>query len=145
MIESTIAAWHAFVRGESPDALSELLADDVVFYSPVVYRPQVGKQVTTVYLQTAVRTLAGDAPESVAHRPAASTGSFHYTKQVLAGDTAVLEFETTLDGKHVNGVDIIRCDEQGRIVEFRVMIRPLQAITLVHERMAAALDAAQGS
>ena len=62
MLESTIAAWHAFVRGESPDALSELLADDVVFYSPVVYRPQVGKQVTTVYLQTAVRTLAGDAP-----------------------------------------------------------------------------------
>ena len=145
MIESTIAAWHAFVRGESPGALSDLLADEVVFYSPVVYRPQVGKDVTTAYLETAVGILAGDAPESMAHRPQASAGSFRYTKQVLSGDTAVLEFETTLDGKHVNGVDIIRCDEHGRIVEFRVMIRPLQAITIVHERMAAALDTAQGS
>ena len=140
MIESAIARWLDFVRGDSPDALSDLLADDVVFYSPVVYRPQVGKQLTTVYLEAAKRVLAGDAPESVVSLPAARTGSFRYTKQVLAADTAVLEFETTLDGRHVNGVDIIRCDADGRIVEFRVMIRPLQAINLVHQRMAAALD-----
>jgi hypothetical protein len=58
----------------------------------------------------------------------------------MAGDTAVLEFETTLEGKHVNGVDIIRCNDQGLIVEFRVMIRPLQAVNLVHRQMAAALE-----
>ena len=59
---------------------------------------------------------------------------------MLAGDTAVLEFETTVEGKYVNGVDIIRCNDEGRIVEFRVMIRPLQAINLVHRQMAATLE-----
>ena len=62
---------------------------------------------------------------------------------MLDGDTAVLEFETTVGGKYVNGVDIIRCDEAGRIVEFRVMIRPLQAVNIVHEQMRAALERMQ--
>ena len=61
----------------------------------------------------------------------------------MSGDTAVLEFETTVEGKYVNGVDIVRCDEDGRIVEFRVMIRPLQAINLVHQQMAAMLESMQ--
>jgi hypothetical protein len=59
---------------------------------------------------------------------------------VLAGDTAVLEFETSIGDKYVNGVDIIRCNEAGRIVEFRVMVRPLQAVNLVHQQMAATLE-----
>ena len=59
---------------------------------------------------------------------------------MLADDTAVLEFETTVEGKYVNGVDIIRCDADGKIVEFRVMIRPLQAVNLVHQQMAAMLE-----
>jgi sugar lactone lactonase YvrE len=67
-------------------------------------------------------------------------GKFRYTKEVLDGDTAVLEFETTVEGKYVNGVDIIRCNDAGRIVEFRVMIRPLQAVNLVHQQMAAMLE-----
>jgi hypothetical protein len=53
----------------------------------------------------------------------------------------VLEFETTVSGKYVNGVDVIRCDDSGRIVEFRVMIRPLQAVNVVHEQMRAMLEA----
>ena len=65
---------------------------------------------------------------------------FRYTKTVLADDTAVLEFETTVEGKYVNGVDIIRCNDEGRIVEFRVMIRPLQAINLVHRQMQEKLE-----
>jgi hypothetical protein len=72
-------------------------------------------------------------------------GGFRYTKQVLAGDTAVLEFETTVEGKYVNGVDIIRCDDDGKIVEFRVMIRPLQAVNLVHQQMAAMLERMKGA
>ena len=70
-------------------------------------------------------------------------GGFRYTKTVLTHDTAVLEFETTVEGKYVNGVDIIRCNDEGRIVEFRVMIRPLQAINLVHQQMAAMLQRMQ--
>jgi hypothetical protein len=58
----------------------------------------------------------------------------------MSGNVAVLEFETTVDGKYVNGVDIVTCDDEGRIVEFRVMIRPLQAVNLVHRQMAAMLE-----
>ena len=145
MIEPVIERWHAHLRGALPGGLDELLDDDVVFYSPIVYTPQRGKAITTLYLQAAGQTLPGDATTGAASSDGASgdrdrSGAFRYTKQVLAGDTAVLEFETTVEGKYVNGVDIIRCNDAGRIIEFRVMIRPLQAINLVHEQMAAMLE-----
>ncbi|HEY5013189.1 MAG TPA: nuclear transport factor 2 family protein [Acidimicrobiia bacterium] len=145
MIEHVIEQWHAYLRGERPGALDELLDDDVVFYSPIVYTPQEGKAITKLYLKAAGQTLPGDTasatnPSSTTATDAGARGGFRYTKQVLAGDTAVLEFETTIDGKYVNGVDIIRCNDEGRIVEFRVMIRPLQAINLVHRQMAATLE-----
>jgi len=126
VIEHVVERWHRFLAGDLPGGLDELLADDVVFYSPIVYTPQRGKDVTTLYLQAAKQTLG--SPD------------FRYTKQVVTGDTAVLEFETSLDGKYVNGVDVIRCDEVGAIVEFRVMIRPLQAVNAVHEQMKAMLE-----
>ena len=142
MIEQVIEEWHAFLRGDRPDALDELLDDDVVFFSPIVHTPQRGKELTTLYLQAATQALPGDGP---ARGPGPGSGdipggSFRYTKKVLSGDTAVLEFETTIGGTYVNGVDIIRCNDAGRIVEFRVMIRPLQAVNLVHQQMAATLE-----
>jgi hypothetical protein len=121
MIEQAVEKWEQFLAG---GPLEGLLADDVVFYSPVVFTPQRGKEITALYLHAARQALPGEGE-----------GAFRYTKQVLAGDVAVLEFETTVAGKYVNGVDIIRCDNAGRIVEFRVMIRPLQAVTVVHEQM----------
>jgi hypothetical protein len=144
VIADVVKRWHAFIRGELPGGLDELLADDVVFYSPIVFTPQQGKEVTALYLQAAAQTFGGgeggggggDATSSDAARP----GAFRYTKMVLGDDTAILEFETTIKGKYVNGVDIIRCNEQDRITEFRVMIRPLQAVNLVHEQMAAMLE-----
>ena len=139
MIEETVAKWHAHLAGALPGGLDVLLHDDVVFYSPIVYTPQQGKAITTRYLQAAGQTLPGDRPDGDAAGDGPS-GGFRYTKQVLAGDVAVLEFETTVEGKYVNGVDIIRCDGDGRIVEFRVMIRPLQAVKLVHRQMAAMLE-----
>ena len=131
MIDDVIARWHRYLEGELDGGLDELLADDVVFYSPVVYTPQRGKAVTAQYLAAASRTLAAGGTE----------GAFRYTKQVLSGDTAVLEFETSVEGKYVNGVDIVRCDDAGRIVEFRVMMRPLQGIHAVHEQMGRLLAA----
>ena len=101
MIDDVIARWHRYLEGELDGGLDELLADDVVFYSPVVYTPQRGKAVTAQYLAAASRTLAAGGTE----------GAFRYTKQVLSGDTAVLEFETSVEGKYVNGVDIVRCDD----------------------------------
>ncbi len=135
MIETVIDKWHAYLRDQLPGGLDELLDDDVVFFSPVVYTPQQGKAITALYLQAARTALPGDP----ASGGGADAGGFRYTKEVLAGDTAVLEFETTVEGKYVNGVDIIRGNDKGRIVEFRVMIRPLQAVNGVHQQMAATL------
>ena len=140
MIDTVIEKWHAHLRGQLPGGLDELLDDDVVFYSPIVYTPQEGKAITKLYLQAAGQTLPGDEAKGGGAAGADEKGRFRYTKTVTSGDTAVLEFETTVDGKYVNGVDIIRCNDAGRIVEIRVMIRPLQAINLVHQQMAAALE-----
>jgi len=139
-IEPVIEKWHAHMRGELPGGLDELLDDDVVFYSPIVYTPQRGKEITKLYLQAAGQTLPGEKPSSAATGGEDASGRFHYTKIVMTGDTAVLEFETTVEGKYVNGVDIFRCNDAGRIVEIRVMLRPLQAINLVHRQMGEALD-----
>jgi hypothetical protein len=147
MIEDVIERWHAHLRGDVADGLDELLDDDVVFYSPVVHTPQHGKELTAMYLTAAAQALPGDGAEDIGAGPlgpddgsAEDPTRFRYTKQVMSGDTAVLEFETTVEGIHINGVDIIRCNDQGRIVEFRVMLRPLKAINLVHAQMKAMLE-----
>jgi hypothetical protein len=140
MIDQVIKQWHAYLRGELSGGLDRLLDDDVVFYSPIVFTPQTGKAITTLYLQAAAQTLPGDKEASSPGTDRPAGGSFRYTKTVATGDTAVLEFETRIDGTYVNGVDIIRCNDEGRIVEFRVMVRPLQAVNLVHRQMASALE-----
>ena len=138
MIHEVIKRWHAHMRGELANGLDVLLDDDVVFYSPIVYTPQVGKEITKLYLQAAGQTLPGE--NSSPQNTNDSLKRFRYTKEVLAGNTAVLEFETTVEGKYVNGVDIITCNDAGKIIEFRVMIRPLQAINLVHKQMGEMLE-----
>ncbi len=130
-IAATIARWHEHMAGNG-GVLDEILADDVVFFSPVVFTPQRGKAITKLYLNAAVATFAG-SPNGGSGQTKET--SFRYTKEIIADDTAVLEFETTMDGKYVNGVDIIRVNEAGLIVEFRVMVRPLQALNTVHALM----------
>ena len=142
MIEETIAKWHQHMRGQLPGGLDELLHDDVVFLSPIVFTPQEGKAITKLYLEAAGQTLPGERPEG-SNDATKGAGGFRYVKEVLAGNQAVLEFETTVQGKYVNGVDIITCDDDGKITEFKVMIRPLQAVNLVHEHMKAMLDQMQ--
>ena len=130
---AVIDRWHSFMRDDDPGALDELLDDDVVLYSPVVFRPPQGKALVAKYLTAAKVTFAAigfDAPDGP---------SFRYVKHLASGDTAMLEFETEMAGKYVNGVDIIRIDDSGRIVEFRVMVRPLQAVDIVHQLMGAEL------
>ena len=135
MIEQCIERWKKVMSGD-PAGLDDLLAEDVVFYSPVVFTPQKGKEVTKLYLGAAMGTFGGDASSG----SSSGHGSFGYTKTVLSGNQAFLEFETEMGGKFVNGVDIITCNEEGRIVEFKVMIRPLQAIQMVHAQMARMLE-----
>lgn len=132
---AVIDRWHDFMRGDDPAALDELLHDDVVLYSPVVFTPPQGRQLVAKYLTAAKVTFTAigfDAP---------SGPSFRYVRHLASGDTAMLEFETEMAGKYINGVDIIRVDDSGRIVEFRVMVRPLQAVNTVHQLMGAELVA----
>lgn len=120
--------WHAaLAAGSTPAALTQILAEDVVFHSPVVHTPQTGRAIVTAYLAAAGKVL-GD-------------GGFRYVRELVDGNEALLEFETTLDGIHVNGIDLIRFDGSGRIVDFKVMIRPLQAVNKVWETMRAELAA----
>ena len=140
-IEECIDRWHRHLRGELPGGLDELLHDDVVFYSPVVFTPQRGKEITTLYLEAAGATFGGDRDAAPPDGSGgAGLGKLRYVNETMSGRTAVLEFETEMDGKYVNGVDIITCDDDGKIVEFKVMIRPLQAINAVHEAMRAMLE-----
>jgi histidinol dehydrogenase len=126
MIEKTIENWHRLIGVKDIAALDDILADNVVFHSPVVHTPQEGKALTKLYLTAALHTLNNE--------------HFRIVRQVLQGDNAVLEFTTQLDGIHLNGVDIIHCDAEGRIDDFKVMIRPLKAINKIHEMMAAMLE-----
>lgn len=137
-IEETVRNWHRHLAGELPGGLDALLHDDVVFHSPVVFTPQEGKTITKLYLQAAQQTFPGD--EQAGEGKHGIGGSFRYVREVLAGHHAVLEFETRMGGIVVNGADFITCDDDGRIVEFKVMLRPLKAVNAVHERMRAMLE-----
>lgn len=119
---TAIARWHRFVETRDPALLHDLLADDAVFESPVVHTPQLGRAITEKYLLGAMMVLGSDA--------------FRYTGEWRNDHGAVLEFETEIDGIAVNGVDIIRTTEDGsQIAHFKVMIRPLKAIEIVHRKM----------
>ncbi len=131
MIKENIKKWHDHIKGEFPGGFDELLADDVIFYSPIVFSPQKGKDLTTLYLMAAGNTFGGDQSRD----GTLQESSFKYTKEVLDGNQAILEFETQIDGKYVNGVDIITFNDEGKISEFKVMIRPLQAVNIIHEKM----------
>jgi len=121
--EHPVAAWHRIVRERDAAGLDALLDADVVFHSPVVHTPQRGKALATGYLAAALQVFANP--------------SFRYVREIVGERDAVLEFETQLD-------DVLRWNDAGRLVEFKVMVRPLKAIQRVHERMAAMLQRAAG-
>jgi hypothetical protein len=119
--KKAVVEWHEIVRTRDASGLGELLADDIVFYSPVVHTPQFGKALTAMYLKAAMHFFGNE--------------SFRYVREVVSASDAVLEFETEIDGITINGVDMIRFNAVGRITEFKVMVRPLKAINLIHELM----------
>jgi hypothetical protein len=129
MAVSALPRWHEIVKTRSASGLAALLADDVVFHSPVVHTPQVGKPITTQYLAAALHVFGNP--------------SFKYVREVASDREAVLEFVTEIDGILVNGVDMIAWNEAGQIVDFKVMLRPLKAVNLIHQKMAAMLQANQ--
>jgi ketosteroid isomerase-like protein len=129
MKEHPLATWHRLVRTNDASGLAALLADDAVFHSPVVHTPQRGKAIVARYLGAAFHVFFNP--------------TFRYVREIAGPSDAMLEFETEIDGVQVNGVDLIRWNDAGLIVDFKVMVRPLKAINLIHQRMAAMLQADQ--
>jgi 2-dehydropantoate 2-reductase len=125
---AALEAWHRLVETRDRAGLLELLAEDAVFHSPIVHTPQRGRARTFAYLSAAFDVFFGDG--------------FRYVREVVSPEEAVLEFEVEIDGVQVDGVDMIRWNAAGKVVDFKVMIRPLKAIEVIHRKMAAALEAA---
>jgi len=126
MTTHPLETWHRLVRDHDPSGLHDLLAEDAVFYSPVAHTPQRGRTLTAGYLTAAFHVFFNP--------------TFRYVREIVGASDAMLEFETEIDGIVVNGVDVIKWNQSGQIVEFKVMIRPLKAINLIQQRMAATLQ-----
>jgi SnoaL-like domain len=122
-----IDLWHKLAQQRDARGLDDLLADDAVFHSPVVHTPQVGKAITKKYLAAAFQVFFNE--------------TFRYVREVRGERDAVLEFQVELDGITVNGVDMIKWNDSGKITEFKVMLRPLKAVNLIHQKMGAMLAA----
>ena len=113
--------WHKVAMSRDPQAISAILHDDCVFESPVVHTPQLGKAITAKYLAAAGFTLGND--------------SFRYVGEWHRENSAILEFTTEIDGIAINGIDMISCDDDGLITHFKVMVRPLKAVDMLHQKM----------
>ena len=123
---SYLKRWHQGLESQDSNFLDEILDDSCVFTSPIVFKPIEGKEMSKLYLMGAGQTF--------------DMGRFRYVRELVDGLDTVLEFETYIDDISVNGVDIIRWNEEGRITDFKVMIRPLQAIGALQKKMSEALE-----
>ncbi len=128
MMPRPIEQWHQVVKNRDAAALKELLAEQVVFVSPVMHTPQAGRPITMAYLRAAMQVL--------------NNPSFRYLNQWFGPESAVLEFECEVEGITVNGIDMIHWDSAGRIDHFKVMVRPLKAVNKLHEMMGRELQRA---
>ena len=129
MTHLPLETWHRLVRTQDTSGLIALLAEDAVFHSPIVHAPQKGRKLTATYLSAAFHVFFNP--------------TFRYVREIVGASDAMLEFETEIDGILVNGVDIIKWNDTGQIVDFKVMLRPLKAINLIHQKMAVLLQSSQ--
>ena len=124
--KNLIHKWHEVIESDDLKKLDEIIADDAVFSSPVVFKPMEGKEITMMYLHAAGQSF--------------NMEKFKYTKEIHDDMNSVLEFETYIDDISVNGVDMIEWNEDGKISNFKVMIRPFKAVQKVQEKMVEALE-----
>ena len=124
--KSLIKKWHKVIETDNLELLNDIIADNAIFSSPVVFKPIEGKEITMMYLNAAGESF--------------NMEKFEYTKEIHDGMNSVLEFETYIDEISVNGVDMIEWNEYGKISNFKVMIRPYKAVQKVQEKMIEALD-----
>jgi len=129
MTFDTLATWHNIVSSSNIHDLDSLISEDCIFHSPVVHTPQIGKDLTIKYLSAAFKIF--------------TNGTFEYVREVKNNNQAVMEFQLYINDIIINGVDIISWNAEGKIIDFKVMIRPLKAVKTIHENMGKilALDA----
>lgn len=123
---NAIKEWHEIVKSGNTENLPSIIDSDCIFYSPVVFTPQKGKELTIKYLSAAALVFGDD--------------SFKYIKEVINEKNACLEFELKLNGIEINGVDLISWNDKNKISEFKVLIRPLKGVQLIHELMGGTLE-----
>jgi hypothetical protein len=124
-----LAKWHKFVSEQDTQALSEALADDVIFRSPVLWKPKSGKDTAILFLSSAVRVLE----------------DFAYHRQFLGDNAVVLEFSARVSSMSLKGVDIIQFNDAGQISDFEVMVRPATGLQALGAAMAQQLANADPS
>ncbi|GAA4642225.1 nuclear transport factor 2 family protein [Pontixanthobacter gangjinensis] len=130
--QNAIKHWHQVAEsGSTIEGLMEILDENAVFHSPVVHTPQEGREKVIAYLSAAGQVLG--------------SGSFEYIREVIDGNDAILEFQNEIDGITINGIDMIRFTDQGKIIDFKVMVRPMKAMNKLWELMAAQLEADQSA
>ena len=137
---NAVEKWHDIMKNPGSNVsekLDELLDDDVIFYSPVVFTPQKGKDITKLYLAAAGGVFSSDKDKQET-KPKES--KFKYVKEIVQDNYACLEFETEINGIYVNGIDLITWNEENKITEFKVLVRPLQAVNTLHQMMGEMLD-----
>lgn len=122
MIPPVIERWLDVVENDRTAEIESMLAEDAVFYSPAVFTPQEGRAKAAAYLTAASKMF--------------SDTDFHYVEQWYGERSAVLEFAATIDGKYVNGIDMIHWNDDGQIVSFKVMMRPLKGLEAIMPKMA---------
>jgi len=130
MHHDVVADWHALLASDDLSRLDAMLAEDAVFHSPVVHTAQRGKALVTMYLTAAAQVLLASG--------------FHYVREVVGPSDAVLEFEAEIGGVHINGIDMFHWNADGKIDDFKVMIRPLKAVNLLHRMMTEMIAAMSG-
>ncbi|HHY55128.1 MAG TPA: nuclear transport factor 2 family protein [Chloroflexi bacterium] len=124
-LDAFLARWHAMIESGDSCMLLEMLAEDVEFRSPFAFTPYRGRRTVAGLLQTVIQVLR----------------EFRYHRQFAADDSVALEFSASVGALSLKGIDLIRLDAEGRIVEFEVMIRPANALLALGEEMGARLAA----
>ena len=135
-----VKIWHQAMKSKDASIWNELLDDNVVFHSPVVFTPQKGKKITMMYLMAATGVFGSADNESSLSESMQAKSKFHYVNEIVGEYSALFEFESEIEGTYMNGADLLKWNENNKLTEVKVMVRPLQAVNMLHQKMKAMLE-----
>ncbi len=132
--------WYDAMKNKNPADWEELLDENVEFHSPVVFTPQKGKKITQMYLLAASEVFGSDHFTAPSQEKTEIQTGFRYIKEIVGEQSALLEFESEIDGTYLNGIDLLTWNEADKLTEVKVMVRPLQGVNMLHQKMKAVLE-----